>query len=220
MKLLCVSDHVDPLVYSAAIKRRFGEVELVLSAGHLPMEYLGFISASLNKPVLFVFGNHHLKHLPLFRGSGESTLVDESPGLFRNYFGSTYVDRRVVREKGLIVAGLGGCRRYNRGPNQFTELQMMVRIARIIPRLLFNRLFHGRYLDILLTHAAPFGIHDQPDPTHVGFRSFLWFMERFRPRYLLHGHIHLYDLNARRITHYRGTTVINVYDHYLLEWDK
>ena len=80
-------------------------------------------------------------------------------------------------------------------------------------------LFRSRYVDILVTHAAPLGIGDKPDPCHVGFNVFLWFMRRFRPRYLLHGHIHLYDLNAQRVHSYRSTTVINVYDHYLLDLD-
>ncbi|TFH04381.1 MAG: metallophosphoesterase, partial [Spirochaetales bacterium] len=60
MRILCVADHIDPLVYSAGIKNRFRDIDLVLGAGDLPMEYLGFISASLNKPIFFVFGNHHL----------------------------------------------------------------------------------------------------------------------------------------------------------------
>jgi hypothetical protein len=42
-------------------------------------------------------------------------------------------------------------------------------------------------------------------------------MRVFKPRYLLHGHIHLYDLNARRRTRYHETDVINVYDHYVLD---
>ncbi len=223
MKILCVADHVDPLVYSTAVKQRFADVDLVLSAGDLPMEYLGFIAASLNKPILFVFGNHHLKHLSRFRRWGLAHDPDRytmaSAGPFRNYFGSTYIGGRVVRRKGLIIAGLGGCRRYNRGENQFTEFQMLGRIVRMIPALVWHRIIHGRALDILLTHASPLGINDRPDPTHVGFKVFLWFLRTFRPKYQLHGHVHLYDLNAERIADYEKTIIINVYDHYILEID-
>lgn len=224
VKILCIADHVDPLVYSAAIKERFADVDLVLSAGDLPMEYLGFISASLNKPVLFVFGNHHLKHLSRFRRWGlreagpKYDLTSGEP--FRNYFGSTYVGRRVVRHNGLIIGGLGGCRRYNKGENQFSEAQMFLQIVRMMPALLWHRVFHGRALDVFLTHASPFGINDRPDPTHTGFKVFLWFLRTFKPRYQLHGHVHLYDLNADREAHYEETTIINVYDHYLLEIDR
>jgi len=186
------------------------------------MEYLGFISSSLNKRIFFVFGNHHLKHLSLFKRSAGAgppytgELAREP--LFRNYFGSTCVEGKVVRHQKLLIAGLGGCRRYNSGSNQFTELQMQLRIIGLVPRLVWNRVVHGRFLDILLTHAAPCGLNDRPDPTHVGFQAFIRFMDRFRPKYLLHGHIHLYDLNAARSVRYKDTEIINVYDHYVLDF--
>ncbi|MFP4483732.1 MAG: metallophosphoesterase [Spirochaetaceae bacterium] len=218
MKILCVADHVDPLVYSASVKERYADVDLVLGAGDLPMSYLGFIASSLNKPVLFVFGNHNLEEMHRFKRTGEVRVQDHRLSLnLQHSFGSTYVDRRSVRVKNLLIAGLGGSARYNNGDNQYTERQMWWRAVRLAPKLLFNRLIYGRYLDILLTHAAPYGIHDKPDRAHVGFRSFLWLMRTFKPRYLIHGHIHLYDLNAQRETQYEDTLVINVYDHYILE---
>ncbi|MBE6351231.1 MAG: metallophosphoesterase, partial [Spirochaetaceae bacterium] len=61
MKILCVSDQIDPLVYSNAIKERFSDIEIVFCAGDLPMEYIDFIVSSLNVPTYFVFGNHNLK---------------------------------------------------------------------------------------------------------------------------------------------------------------
>jgi Icc-related predicted phosphoesterase len=218
MKILCVADHVDPLVYSPSVKERYADIDLVLGAGDLPMGYLGFIASSLNRPVLFVFGNHNLEDMHRFKKTGQTRVHGEGLELnLQHNFGSTYINMRSVRVKNLLVAGLGGSARYNNGDNQFTERQMWWRVIRLIPKLLFNRILYGRYLDILLTHAAPYGIHDKPDPAHVGFRSFLWFMKRFQPRYLLHGHIHLYDLNAERETWYENTLVVNVYDHYVLE---
>lgn len=220
MKILCVADHIDPVVYSARIKERFRDVDLVLSAGDLPMEYLGFLASSLNKPVVFVFGNHNLKHLSLFRRTGRREAEAEgfTPTL-TNYFGATYVGGKVRRVKGTIIAGLGGSRIYNGGENQFSERQMAFKIVRMLPRLWWNRIFHGRFLDILLTHAAPAGIGDKPDPCHEGFRIFLWFMRTFHPRYLVHGHIHLYDLNATRERTYMGVRVVNVYNHFVLDLD-
>lgn len=218
MKLLCVADHVDPLVYSNACKSRFHDIDLVVSAGDLPMEYLGFIASTLNKPVIFVFGNHNLSALKRFRSSAGPVPGDIAAS-FGNFYGATSVDGRVRKVKDLLIAGLGGSIRYNNGEHQFTEFQMMVRILKMIPRLLWNRLIHGRFLDILVTHAAPRGINDADDRPHVGFRAFLWFMRKFKPQYLLHGHIHLYDLNANRYAEYGETTVINVYDHYVLEME-
>lgn len=218
MKILCVADHIDPLVYSSTVKQRFGDVELVLGAGDLPMEYLGFIASSLNRTVGFVFGNHNLKELPTFKTSMRSPLETTSVAAqTRSYFGATFLEDRVKNLGGVLVAGLGGSMRYNDGNHQFTERQMYLRMVRLIPRLLWNRIVHGRYLDILLTHAPPRGVQDREDLCHRGFRAFLWFMRVFRPQYLLHGHIHLYDINAQRTEQYEATTVINVYDHYIID---
>jgi hypothetical protein len=128
----------------------------------------------------------------------------------------------VVRDRkyNLILAGLGGCRKYNRGEHQFTEFQMYLRMLHLIPRLTLNRVIHGRWVDILLTHAAPEGIHDREDPCHRGFRSFLWFMRVFKPKYLIHGHVHLYDITAPRTSQFLNTTIINSYNHIILNMEK
>jgi len=220
MKVLCVADHVDPLVYSTQVKKRFHDVELVLGAGDLPLEYYGFIVSSLNQPLLFVFGNHNLNHLHLYKK--HPPLLAAAEGLSDSQrvgfsVGATYLEDRQIRQKNLIVVGLGGSIRYNTGDHQFSDWQMMVRILRLAPRLWWNRLFHGRFLDILLTHSPPYGIHDKDDRPHRGFKSFVKFMDWFHPRYLVHGHIHLYELNETRRTRYKDTEVVNCYDHVVLE---
>jgi Icc-related predicted phosphoesterase len=217
MKILCVSDQIDPLVYSSSIKERFGDVDLVLSAGDLPLDYLDFIVSSLNKPLLFVFGNHNLDGYSYFMGEGKffGSWTDITDARYAS--GATHAGSRLCREEGMIIAGLGGSMKYNRGENQYTEGRMRREIFRLIPKLLFNRIFRGRYLDILLTHAAPAGIHDKSDPCHRGFKCFLWFMRTFKPKYLVHGHIHLYDLSTVRVTKYFDTTVLNAYSHYIID---
>jgi len=97
---------------------------------------------------------------------------------------------------------------------------MYIEIFKLIPRLILNKILYGRYLDILLTHAAPRGINDKDDPCHVGFKSFKWFMRKFSPKYLLHGHIHLYNRNAKKMDSYYKTTIINVYNHYILDFNR
>ncbi|MDR0598667.1 MAG: metallophosphoesterase [Treponema sp.] len=207
MKILCLADQIDPLVYSSRIKTRYRDVDMVLSAGDLPLEYLDFVVSSLNCPLLFVFGNHHIDEYYAYRKNSAAA-------------GIIHVGHSVREEGGLIIAGLGGSMRYNQGGNQFTERQMTLEIWRLFPRLLWNRIFRGRWLDILLTHASPWGIHDKSDPCHRGFKCFLWFMRFFKPRYLIHGHIHLYDLSSVRTTVYEKTTVINAYGQYLISMEK
>jgi hypothetical protein len=209
-------------VYSVSIKERFGDVDLVLSSGDLPLNYYDFIVSSLNKPLLFVFGNHNLRRMHLYRKPRTALAPQGEPGSFGSVqygVGAQYVNLRVVHEKGLLVAGLGGSQRYSRQANQFTDRMMYLRVFRLIPRLLWNRLFRGRYVDVVITHAPPFGINDRPDLCHRGFRAFVWLIHRFRPAYFVHGHIHLYDRNADREQVVGDTRVINAYDHIVLEID-
>jgi Icc-related predicted phosphoesterase len=220
LKILCVSDFIDPLVYSASIKERYHDVDLVLSAGDMPLDYLEFIVSSLDRPLLHVFGNHNLEAFEMYRSRLMPVMTVENfnrgiPGL-----GTTHISDKVVRESGLLIAGLGGSMRYNHGLNQWTDFQMTLRVLRLVPRLFFNKLRYGRYLDILLTHASPLGIHDRQDLCHKGFKVFLWFMRVFKPKYLLHGHIHLYDLAEVRKTRYNDTEIINVYSHYILNTEE
>jgi uncharacterized protein len=218
MKLLCIADHVDPFIYSAGLKQRFGKVDLVLSAGDLTLGYYDFIVSTLNKPLLFVFGNHHLEHRAEYHGKGD--VFEHNPDSWARSVGATCLEGRVMRVRGLILAGLGGSIWYNGGENQFTNFSMLLAILRLLPGMLWHRIVHGRFLDVLLTHSPPYGINDLPDPCHTGFRIFLWFIRTFKPRYLIHGHVHLYDRNAAREARYSATTIINAYDHIVLDLEK
>lgn len=220
LTILCIADHQDPLVYSAAVKERFRDVDLVLSAGDLHLEFYNFLISTLNKPLCFVFGNHQLKHLPLFRREyREHGTERPEPGTVPPGAGALYAGGRNIRIKGLLLAGLGGSYRYNDGQNQFTEVGMFLYALRLLPGLLWNRLRYGRYLDILLTHSPPYGCNDRRDRCHRGFKTFRLLMRLFKPRYLIHGHVHLYNANAERESRYGGTRVINAYNHTLIKWE-
>ena len=212
MRILCISDQVDPLVYSPRMRERFKDVDLVLSAGDLPPEYLGFITSMLNKDMVYVTGNHDLGELEahgVARWSGGVTASSET--------GALDVGFRIRQVEGLIILGLPGSMLYNNGTNQYSEIAMGIRIALLVPRLLFNRLLLGRAVDIVLAHAPPRGMHDRDDICHRGFKSFLWLMRTFKPKWLVHGHIHLYDLGDVRVSAYGATTVINAFGHWILD---
>jgi uncharacterized protein len=215
MRILCISDKVDPLIYSNSVKERFGDVDLVLSAGDLPMEYLSFIVSVLNRPLLFVFGNHNLADLPYYRPS--STTRPYPIHSYESDSGASYIGFKVCKESGLLIMGLGGSILYNNGGNQFSQQQMWARVLAKIPILLYNKLRYGRFVDIVLTHAPPQGIHDREDPCHRGFEAFLWLMRNFKPQFLIHGHIHLYDNREERKTRYGQTWVINAFGYQVLD---
>jgi Icc-related predicted phosphoesterase len=208
MKILTISDKVDELLYSPAIKHLFADVDLVLGCGDLPHYYLEFIVTMLGGPLFYVVGNHanEIKHY--YKPAHQW----EYPG------GCENIDGRIVHYKGLSIAGLEGSMRYNNNRHfQYTDREMAWKVRKLMPGLLLNKLFHGRYLDILISHAPPQGIHDKPDLCHQGFRALRTFIERFRPRYLIHGHVHVYSPSETTESVYHDTTVLNAYGYRTLE---
>ena len=54
-----------------------------------------------------------------------------------------------------------------------------------------------------------------------GFESFLELIDTYRPRYLLHGHVHMsYGMKILREREYHGTQVINVCEKYIIDIPK
>jgi Icc-related predicted phosphoesterase len=236
MKILCVSDQIDPLVYSTQAKERFSDIDLVLAAGDLPSDYIDFIVSTLNKPTYFIFGNHNLREFGYYHRQKQHrgphpTIQTENYLDMKGSFGGIYVGFKSLKDKNLLVesekgkkrpfliAGVSGSIRYNNGLNQYTNSQMFLKLLGLIPRLILNKLRYGTYLDVFLTHAAPRHIHDKEDPCHKGFECFNWFIKKFQPTYLVHGHIHLYDMNTPRKTLVGKTTVVNAFSHTILELD-
>ena len=205
MKILALSDQVVESIYSTDVRKRFRDVNLLLSCGDLPYSYLEYVVTMLNVPAFYVHGNHDMPE-----DLGQGVWLKEPRGWVN-------LDSRTVRVGPLLLAGLEGALRYRPdAPFQYTETEMRWKVARLLPALLLNRLRYGRYLDILVTHAPPLGIHNDVDLPHRGFAVFRWLMERFRPRYLLHGHKHVYKPQTTR-TRYGETMVVNVYPFAVLE---
>jgi len=208
MKILTVSDVVVDLVQSPLIAERFHDVDLVLSCGDLPFDYMEYIVTMLCKPLYYVHGNHVQRLV---------TTDDEEPKEAPE--GCISIHRRLVNYRGLLIGGLEGSMRYREGDYQYTPAQMKHLIRMMGPRLWLNKKRYGRAIDILVTHAPPLGIHDGQDLCHMGFKAFLEFMDRYEPLYLVHGHTHLYRQDARRVTPYKNTTVINTYGYQVIDID-
>lgn len=198
MRILAVSDVEDEAV-SASIQRKAGTIDLVLGCGDLPYEYLDYVATSVGAPLRAVHGNHDVPPDQL-----------DDPAV-RMWWEGIDLNAKVVNLSGLLIGGLEGSPVYSNGPFQYTELQMWWHIVKMLPSLLVNRVRRGRFLDILVTHAPPQGIHDETDKAHRGFAALRWFLREFRPRYHLHGHTHIYDARTATTTQFGLTTVVNAY---------
>lgn len=233
MKILCVSDQIDPFVYTPNIKDQFGDVSAVLCAGDLPMNYIDFIVSTLNKPTFFIFGNHNLKEYKYYHPQSHISALDTMTSITdetKHAHGAFYLGFKCIKvpslqvedpitkkARPLLIAGVSGSMDYNHGPCQFTEMQMATHLFAMKPNLMYNKLRYGTFLDIFLTHASPRHIHDKEDPCHRGFNCFNKFLKKYNPTYMVHGHIHLYDQNEERSGVYGKTTIINAYSHCVIE---
>jgi Icc-related predicted phosphoesterase len=221
VKILAVSDEVVEFLYGPGLRQKFEDIDLVLGCGDLPYYYLEFIVTVLDVPLYYVPGNHDRSEQYLSDGriihsaQGCEVLDQRTARLPVNLNGAAAAGRPPQ----LLLAGLGGSIRYNNDSlHQHTEGEMASRVVSLAPRLLLNRLRFGRFLDILVTHSPPRGIHDDTDRAHTGFNVFRTFMDVFRPRLLLHGHSHVYRPDTQTSTRYKHTQVINVYPYRTIEW--
>lgn len=188
-----------PQLESAAnLRRRYNDIDLVVSCGDMPPVYLEFIVSVLNRPLFYVRGNHDERY-------------DTYPP------GGENLHRKVVRFKGLTFAGLEGSIRYNDAPIQYNEFDMSMMVMRMAPGMLFRKTRQGHGVDVLVTHSPAWGIHDLPDRPHNGFKSLLRFMEWYKPRYMLHGHVHTYDRRKQTRTKYQDTCIININPFTILD---
>lgn len=209
MRILAVADQVVPQLYNNSVRDRVGQVDLLVSCGDLPPYYLEYLFSTFNVPMLHILGNHcYVPHDPVTDKCSPSVY----PGIIN-------LNGRVVEEQGLLIAGAEGSPFYNGGPHQYSDQQFTVTLLKLVPALLANKVRTGRYLDIMVTHAPPRGIHDNDDVAHRGFPSLLSFIQRFRPTILLHGHTHRYDPMQPIFTDLGRTMVINTYGYLLLEME-
>jgi len=212
--VLAVSDEVDSALYADLGAVR--EAQLIVACGDLPFDYLGYLMNALDIPLVFVPGNHD-PDVSGYRTSRTGlTLQAGLPARPPWPDGAVSAEQAIVDVAGLRLAGLGGCRRYSDGPNQYTQRQQARRARSLSRRARWRELRDGRGVDVLLAHAAPRGAGDREDPAHRGFEALNWLAARLRPALLLHGHIHPDETPAR--AHRLGQTVVrNVVGRHLLD---
>lgn len=196
MKILALADQESKALWDYYDPGRLEGVDCIVSCGDLDPAYLEFLVTMANCPVLYVKGNHDMKYLA------------KPPA------GCIDLDDRVVRIGGIRFAGLGGCMKYSSSPFQFTEREMAKRVKKLHTRAV---LANG--IDILVTHAPACGMGDMEDLPHRGYDCFHDLLWRWRPSYMLHGHVHrTYGGEfLRTCEHPCGTHVVNAYESFALE---
>ena len=197
MKILAISDDPSKYYYDYYKPGMLDDFDLIISCGDLSRPYLEFLVTMAHCPLLYVHGNH------------DGRFDIEPPE------GCICIDDQLYLHEGVRILGLGGSYRYNKnGKYMFTEAQMRRRI-----RKLRFKLWRRGGFDIRVTHAPARHLNDFDSLSHRGFECFNTLLDRFRPRYFIHGHIHKnYGMNIPQRTPHGDTTVINAYGHCIIEY--
>lgn len=194
MKLLLISDKESTALWDYYQPDCLDGIDLILSCGDLNSSYLSFLVTMGHAPVLYVHGNHDVTY-------------NVNPPE-----GCDCIEDKLVTVKGLRILGLGGSPLYSGGPHQYTERQMANRILK-----LRWQLYRAGGVDIVVTHSPARGFGDSEDYAHRGFQCLLDLIDRYQPRYLVHGHVHTNYGRRPRILQRGSTTIINAYEKYFLD---
>lgn len=198
IRILAVSDEPDPSLDSVATRRRMGGVDMVIGAGDLEPDYLGFVADAFDAPLRYVRGNHDVG--PAWSASRRSLLPEPMS------------DGQVVTEAGLRLLGFSGSPVYNDRGMQVSAVGMW---AKAIAS--WSGAQRARPL-IVVTHAPPRDLNDDTDRAHRGFTAFRWLVDRLSPPLWLHGHTALVrrGIDARCARH-EGTLFYNCTGATLVE---
>jgi len=198
MKILSVSDQVEPMLYEPGGNKWFPRIDLILSCGDLPPEYLTYLVTIFNVPLFYIRGNH-------------DGIYDLNPPQ-----GCVDLHGKIGVYKGVRILGLEGSCWYNGGQMQYTEKQMSRTVLKT--RL---KIWWQKGIDIVISHAPPEGVHDGEDICHSGFKCFRSLINRYSPQYFLHGHIHTSFKNqTERKTKMNKTNVINTFGYHVFDYIK
>lgn len=197
MNILVLADEESPALWDYFEKRKLKGIDLILSCGDLEPDYLSFLATFTQAPILYVHGNH-----------------DDKYGI-KPPEGCICIEDNIYVHNGVRILGLGGSFRYRPGIHQYTQTEMFFRVMRLWLKLKTEKGF-----DILLTHAPAYQINDDKDIPHTGFKIFLYLLKEYRPKYFIHGHVHLtYNLRHKRRSTYEDTQIINGFEKYVFEYE-
>ena len=197
MKILAIADEESKYLWDYYEKSKLEGIDLIISCGDLDPHYLSFLVTLSSVPVLYVHGNHNGKY--------ERVPPD----------GCICIEDKIYVHEGVRILGLGGSMRYCPGQHQYTEREMKRRVTK-----LKFQLFKKRGFDILVTHAPAYQLNDGRDLPHQGFQVFRTLIEKYRPKYFLHGHVHMsYGRQHKRYDKYEDTHVINAFERCIFEFE-
>lgn len=197
IRILAVADEVDPSLWGHLDREALGPLDLLVSSGDLPPDYLSYLDDSLRVPFVFVMGNHDL----------DEAWAREARRLLPEHMSGA----QLTEAAGLSIALLdwpGRDRIRTRSQDRIAWRQVL--------RLWLSVKLGAPRPEIVVSHVAPDQVLDPRDMYHRSFPAYRWLARRLRPALWLHGHTTPASV-PERITHLGPTTSVNVTGAYLIE---
>ncbi|MBI2941173.1 MAG: metallophosphoesterase [Chloroflexi bacterium] len=221
VKVLLVADHPERSLEEAFDPERWRAqgIDLIISCGDLPAAYLSGLVSRLNVPLFYVRGNH------------DSAYHRDPPD------GCDDIGGKLLRFRGWRFVGIDGMNRDGSNLLIHDEQWAAWRALRLRPQL-----WRAGGLDVLVTHSPPAVCElayrhcptptgagricrfddgrlcvDADDRSHWGYLAFREFIERYHPRFALHGHSHLTYARIPREQRVGPTRVVNAFGYHVVE---
>jgi Icc-related predicted phosphoesterase len=159
-----------------------GQADLLISCGDVSDSLILEAAEAFNCSKIFAVKGNHDSNAP---------------------FPAPIIDLHLKTEtfNGVTFGGLNGSWKYKPRGNFLYEQDEVSEFLRDFPAV-----------DVFVSHNSPKGIHDKWDDVHNGFEGLTGYIEKAKPKLLIHGHQH-----CNQETKVGGTRVIGVYGHRMVE---
>ncbi|PIR48025.1 metallophosphoesterase [Candidatus Uhrbacteria bacterium CG10_big_fil_rev_8_21_14_0_10_50_16] len=162
-------------------------IDVIVTLGDLEQQQIYELEQITDIPKLGVYGNH-------------------CSGMYMTELGIENMHLRTLEIDGVTFGGFEGCVRYKNTSAKMYTQEESIELLRDFSRV-----------DVMLCHAPPFGVNDEPDDSvHAGYKGLREYVEQKAPGYLLHGHTYpkedalVTQLGSTQIVYVFGSKVITI----------
>lgn len=162
------------------------QIDAIVTLGDLAIQDIRDLEAISDVPKFGVYGNH-------------------DSGTYMPELGITNLHLKTAQLNDITIGGFEGSVRYKNDP--YAPMYTQEEASELIKQL--------PAVDLLISHAPPRGIHDEPEPAHQGYDALRWYIEQHHPAFLLHGHTYPSD----SVETLGETQIVYIYEDQVIELD-
>lgn len=161
-------------------------IDAIVTLGDLAIQDIRDLETVTDIPKFGVYGNH-------------------DSGTYMPELGITNLHLQTAQLGGITLGGFEGSVRYK--ADSYAPMYTQQEASELIQQL--------PAVDVLISHAPPRGIHDEPEPAHQGYDALRWYIEQYHPSFLLHGHTY----PTESVTTLGATQIVYIHEDQVIELD-